>query len=91
MIDWKAKLCSRKFWMAIIGLISGIMLAFKVDAETVETVSGVVLSAGSVIAYIVGEGLIDAAGASTKTPIVFNTDMFDDADTKENSDNVDNV
>lgn len=64
MIDWKSKLTSRKFWMAVIGLISGVLLAFKVDAHTVETISGVVLSAGSVIAYIIGEGLIDAAGAA---------------------------
>jgi len=63
-IDWKAKLTSRKFWLAIIGLVSGLLLAFKVDAETVETVSGVIMSAGSVIAYIIGEGLADAAHAS---------------------------
>jgi len=61
VIDWKAKLTSRKFWMAIIGLVSGLLLAFKVDAQTVETVSGVIMSAGSVIAYIIGEGLADAA------------------------------
>lgn len=63
MIDWKSKLTSRKLWMALIGLISGILLAFKVDAETVETISGVVMSLGSVVAYIIGEGLIDAAAA----------------------------
>lgn len=64
MIDWKSKLTSRKFWMAIIGLVSGLLLAFKVDAETVETISGVIMSAGSVIAYVIGEGMADAAGAS---------------------------
>lgn len=73
MIDWKAKLTSRKFWMAVIGLISGVLLAFKVDAQTVETISGVVLSAGSVIAYIIGEGLADAAGAANNTPIIVGT------------------
>lgn len=73
MIDWKSKLTSRKFWMAVIGLISGVLLAFKVDAQTVETISGVVLSAGSVIAYIIGEGLADAAGAANNTPIIVGT------------------
>lgn len=63
MVDWKAKLTSRKLWMALIGLISGILLAFKVDAETVETISGMVMSMASVVAYILGEGLIDAASA----------------------------
>lgn len=60
-MDWKAKLTSRKFWMAVVGLVSGLLVAFKVDAGTVETVSGVIMSAASVIAYIIGEGMADAA------------------------------
>lgn len=60
-IDIKRKLTSRKFWLAFIGLVSGILLAFRVDAETIETISGCIMSAASVIAYIIGEGLTDAA------------------------------
>ena len=60
MIDWKHKLTSRKFWMAVAGLVSGLMMAFKVDAETIEMVSGVIMAAASVVAYIIGEGLADA-------------------------------
>lgn len=73
MIDWKAKLTSRKFWLAIIGLVSGILIAFRVDAETVETVSGVIMSAASVVAYIIGEGLADAAGAASDSPLIIGT------------------
>ena len=62
-IDWKRKLTSRKFWLAVIGLVSGLLMAFKVDGETVETISGVIMSAASVIAYIIGEGMADAANA----------------------------
>lgn len=65
MIDWKRKLTSRKFWVALIGLVSGLLLAFKVDAETVETVSGCIMSAASVIAYIIGEGMTDAGNGTT--------------------------
>lgn len=75
MIDWKSKLTSRKFWMAIIGLVTGIMLAFKVDAQTVETVSGVIMAGASVIAYIIGEGLIDAAGTANDMPSIIPIDM----------------
>ena len=60
-IDWKRKLTSRKFWLAVVGFVSGMLLAFKIDAATVDTVSGVIMSAASVIAYIIGEGLTDAA------------------------------
>lgn len=73
MIDWKTKLTSRKFWLAIIGLVSGILIAFRVDAETVETVSGVIMSAASVVAYIIGEGLADAAGAASDAPLIVGT------------------
>lgn len=62
-IDWKRKLTSRKFWLAIVGLVSGLLMAFKVDAEMVDTISGVIMAAASVIAYTIGEGLADAANA----------------------------
>lgn len=62
-IDWAKKLTSRKLWLAVAGLVSGLVLAFKGSAETAETISGCVMSAASVIAYIVGEGLTDAANA----------------------------
>ena len=63
-IDWKRKLTSRKFWLAVIGFVSGLLMAFKVDAEMVETISGVIMSAASVVAYIIGEGMADAANGT---------------------------
>lgn len=60
-IDWKRKLTSRKLWLAIAGFVTGLILAFNGSAEVAETVSGCIMSGASVIAYIVGEGLTDAA------------------------------
>jgi hypothetical protein len=57
------KLTSRKFWIALAGLIVGILALFAVDANTTTQISGVIMSLGSVIAYIVGEGLVDASAA----------------------------
>lgn len=59
-IDWKRKLTSRKFWMAISGFVVGIIMAFNGSAEVAETVSGCIMSGASVIAYIIGEGLADS-------------------------------
>ena len=73
-IDWKRKLTSRKFWLAIVGLVSGLLMAFKVDAEMVDTISGVIMAAASVIAYTIGEGLADAANAQ---PVVYATEEDD--------------
>ena len=67
-IDWKRKLTSRKFWLAVVGLVSGLLMAFKVDGDTVETISGCIMAAASVIAYIIGEGLTDAANAGLEEP-----------------------
>ena len=60
-IDWKRKLTSRKFWMAIAGFVCGLILAYNGSAETAETVGGCIMSGASVIAYIIGEGLTDAS------------------------------
>lgn len=60
-INWKQKLTSRKFWAALITFITSILVAFGVPDLTIEQVIAVI-SAGSVmIAYIIGEGLVDAA------------------------------
>ena len=58
--DWKRKLTSRKLWMAVAAFVSGLVLIFTAGA-TAETISGAVMAFGSVVAYIVGEGLTDAA------------------------------
>lgn len=68
-IDWKRKLTSRKFWLAVIGLVSGLILAFNGSAETAETVSGCIMSAASVIAYAIGEGLSDASNKTVDATV----------------------
>ena len=62
-INWAEKLTSRKFWVALVGLISGILLAFRADEKTIENVTGIIMAGASVLAYCIGEGLADAAGA----------------------------
>ena len=60
-VDWARKLTSRKFWMALVGLVAGILALFRVDASVTEQVSGVIMALGSVIAYIAGEGFVDGS------------------------------
>lgn len=59
-INWKHKLSSRKFWMAIIGFITPLLIIFNVETNTVEMVSNIIMSIGSLIAYILAEGWVDA-------------------------------
>ena len=67
-IDWKRKLTSRKFWLAVVAFVTGLMVTFKVDAETVEAVGGLIMSGAAVVAYIIGEGLADAANVPIYVP-----------------------
>lgn len=66
------KLCSRKLWTAIAGVLAGVALAFGIDADVVSTVAGAVVSAVSVVTYIVTEGRIDAAAVGSAAQNVQN-------------------
>lgn len=63
MIDWKKKLTSRKFWAALAQFVTGLIIAFGGSQETAVQVTALILSGAAVVAYIIGEGLVDAAGA----------------------------
>lgn len=63
-MDWKQKLSSRKFWAAVVNFITQLLLAFRVAESEVAQVAAVVMAGAGVIAYIIGEGLADAAGAT---------------------------
>lgn len=59
-IDWKRKLTSRKLWMAIALFVSGIFAATG-HKETGIVIAGLIMQGAAVVAYIIGEGLTDAA------------------------------
>lgn len=59
-INWVQKLTSRKFWVALVAFVTALLVAFKVDAGSIEQVTSIIMSFASLIAYIVAEGLVDA-------------------------------
>lgn len=60
-IDWVKKLTSRKFWAAIIGFVTAITAVFNLPEATTQQVVGIISASSVLIAYIIGEGLVDAA------------------------------
>ena len=68
-INWKQKLTSRKFWAAVIGFATAIMVAFGVNDLTIEQVIALITATSTLIAYIIGEGMVDAARINSSTPI----------------------
>ena len=57
------KLTSRKFWLALAAFETELIVVFRRDAELAESVSAIIMAGATVIAYIIGEGLIDAERA----------------------------
>lgn len=66
-INWKQKLTSRKFWAAVIGFVTAMMVAFGVNDLTIEQVVAIITAASTLIAYIIGEGMVDAARINSET------------------------
>ena len=73
MMDWKRKLTSRKFWTAVAEFVTMLVIAFGVAEETAAQVAAIIMAGAAVIAYIIGEGLVDAAGAQLQD-VVFEWD-----------------
>lgn len=63
-INWVKKLTSRKFWIALVGFITALLVAFKVDNGTIEQIASIIMAFASLIAYILAEGFVDASNVN---------------------------
>ena len=63
-IDWKRKLTSRKFWAAIADFVGMLLVALHVDEGSATQVTALIMAGAGAIAYIIGEGMTDAAFAT---------------------------
>lgn len=62
MINWKAKLTSRKLWMAIVDFVSMFLVAFGVAEDTVTQVAALIMGGAGLVAYIIADGLASSGG-----------------------------
>lgn len=69
-IDWIKKLTSRKLWLSIASFVSMLLVALGGTDSEAAQVSALIMAGATVIAYIVGEGLNDAAFNNTTLHIV---------------------
>ena len=60
-IDWVRKLTSRKFWMAIANFVGMLIVALGGTDNQATQVTALIIAGATVLAYIIGEGLVDAA------------------------------
>ena len=68
-INWTRKLTSRKFWTAVASFTSLMILATGGTENTATQVTALIMAGASVVAYIIGEGLTDAANTEAEIGI----------------------
>ena len=76
-MDIKRKLTSRKFWLALIGFVTPIMVMYKIPQETIAQVTSIIMAGATLIAYILAEGFTDAMSDSIDMDGI---DLIDDVD-----------
>lgn len=59
MRNWKDKLTSRKFWMAVIGVVISVMVIFGYSDEEQTKIVGLITATGTLVSYIIGESVTD--------------------------------
>lgn len=60
-VNWSKKLTSRKLWTAVASFVSMMIVACGGAESQAAQVTALIMAGASVIAYIIGEGLTDAA------------------------------
>lgn len=53
------KLTSRKFWTAVTGIVTSLILIFSSDENLIKLVSGTILMIADTVIYIYSESIID--------------------------------
>lgn len=66
-IDWRSKLTSRKWWLAVAAFVVSLFVFFGGDSGTAEKIGALILLAADVVGYTLAEGLADAAHAADQS------------------------
>ena len=64
-IDWKKKLTSRKFWAAVVGFVTAVLAVVGLGDNEIAQIVAIITAGATLIAYIIGEGMVDAANAGS--------------------------
>ena len=60
-IDWMRKLTSRKLWMSVASFVTLMIVACGGTENEATQISALIMAGATVIGYVIGEGLTDAA------------------------------
>ena len=85
-IDWTTKLTSRKFWVAVVGFVVPLLVAFGMTDNQAAEVASIIMAGANMIAYIIGEGMVDSSRIKTETKSTITTIKGEATVVKENPD-----
>ena len=77
-INWMKKLTSRKLWTAVASFVSMMIVATGGAENTATQVTAIIMAGVSVIAYIIGEGLTDAANVEIGEGQLLEADVIEE-------------
>ena len=77
-INWMKKLTSRKLWTAAASFVSMMIVATGGAENTATQVTAIIMAGASVIAYIIGEGLTDAANVEIGEGQLLEADVIEE-------------
>ena len=64
------KITSRKFWVALAGLATSVMAFMQCDSNTIVQVTAIIGALGSVVGYLIANGLTeDTFTTTTETTV----------------------
>ena len=72
-MSWKQKLTSRKFWLAIADFVTMLVIFFGGNQETATQITALIMAGAGVVAWIVAEGMADAAGVRAMLDVTTET------------------
>ena len=76
MSNWKRKLTSRKFWMAICSFVTMLLVYFGKSESEAAQVAALIMAGATVIGYVIGEGLADSSSNTNAST----TNIYSDTD-----------
>lgn len=82
-IDWVRKLTSRKFWMATANFVGMMIVACGGTDNQATQITALIIAGATVLAYIIGEGLVDASNKVPEGELTEAIEYEDDFDDDE--------
>lgn len=87
-INWKEKLTSRKFWVSICNFVSMLIIALGGTQDSATKITALIMAGAAMIAYVIGEGLRDAALAKNPTAAIIGYNDFEPPEAEKREESV---